>query len=82
MTDTKKFSAVMYEALGVAGNITPSVLAVAVLADVKPKALAEMIGDSNVVSNYRAEVAKHLQDVFIRRAVEKEKAEKKEKGSE
>jgi hypothetical protein len=80
MCTTKKFSSVMFEALEVADNITPSVLAVAVLAEVKPKALAEMIGDSLAVSNYRSEVAKHLQDVFIKQAVEDEKAEKK--GSE
>jgi len=78
--NTKKYTPVLIQAIEIADNITPSVLAVAMLADVKAKDLAHMIGDDAVVSNYRADVAKHLQDVLIKQAVEKEEKEKEKKG--
>jgi len=75
--DTKKYSGVMFNALEMANNITPSVLAVAEVLGVKPKALADaIVADS--VATYRAEVALHIQKSMIEKAVADEKeAEKK-----
>ena len=79
MSNTKKYADAMYNALNVANDITPSVLAVAVVAGIKVNDLVNVLMDDVKVSSYRAEVAHSLQDAFIKKAVEDEKKVNKEK---
>ena len=79
MADSKKFSGTLQEALSIAGGITPSVLAIAQVAGVKPKDLAGFVVDADATSLYRVEVAKALQDLLVKKAMEQDAKAKEDK---
>lgn len=75
-TDTRRLQSSMHEALNIADGITPSVVSLAKVAKVTPKAFAEAIADSMEISEYRSEVAQNLQKILVKQAIEE--AKKKE----
>lgn len=72
MSNTKKYISQTHTAVDVANQVTPSVLAIARGTGVKPKQLAEWLGDDRENSLYRAELVKELLSVFVAQAVEQE----------
>lgn len=63
----------MFEAVNIANEITPSVLAVVVSLGVKPKDFAKVLSNGDALSAYRAELSKYIQDLLIAQAVVSEK---------
>ena len=64
------FSEAQATGLEVAGNVTPSVLALAKVAGITAKVLAGAIADRDGIEMYRAEVSTALQAEFVKKAVE------------
>mgnify|MGYP001474704415 CR=1 FL=1 len=76
---TRNFSETMHRGIDVADQVTPSVLALAQVAKVSPKVLANAITDEEGNSGYRALLATELQSLFVKKAIEEEKERKAKK---
>ena len=77
-TSTREFNSEMQHAVDMASSITPSVLAIAIVSKVSPKALAQAIADGQVTSEYRTEIVVALLPLLVAQA--KEDAEEAKEG--
>ncbi len=69
----------MQIALDIVNELTPSVLSLAKVMKVEPKAIAEAIADNEAVSLYRTEVTAFLQPILVKKAIDEAKEANKTK---
>ena len=67
--NTRKYKEASELGFQIGQEVTPSVMAVARLRGIKPKALAEALADEEANSLYRADVSQALQRVAVKQAV-------------
>jgi hypothetical protein len=79
MNDTHKFLGQLSTAVDVADQLTPSVLALAIVEGISAKELSKTLADSDTISQYRVDVTMELQKLYVARAVEEAKEEEEAK---
>jgi hypothetical protein len=79
-TDTRTFDSEMKHAVDTARELTPSVLALAIVAKISPKAFAQAIANGDDTASYRAELVTELLPLLVAEAKAQTEAYKNSQG--